>query len=583
MIVSRDSASRAPRLRIGPVVFDPETGELRGNGVASRLPPQPARVLALLARRAGAIVTREELRRLLWGDDTFVDFEQGLNFCVRRIRSALGDEAERPAYIETLPRRGYRLIAPVEEVAATGMPPGRAMLAVLPFENIGGDPDQEYFSDGLTEELITQLGRLDPLRLGVIARTSAMAYKRTRKSVDEIGRELGVHYVLEGSVRSAGGRIRIAAQLVQVRDQTHLWAEAYERHLADLLSVQAELACAVAREIGVLLAPPGPDGRRRGAIDPTAYQAYLRGRYCWNKRTGESSRRGIGYFQDALRIDPGYARAHAGLADCWALLGDVGIAAVRPREAFARAEEAVRRAIEIDDTLAEAHASFAHVRVHAFDWAGAERAFERALALDPNYATARHWYAMYLAAMGRGDEAMAMIRRAQELDPVSLAIGTDVGVLLYYARRFDEAIAQYLRVLEMDPGFARAHATLGSAYAQKGMHEQALAALRQAMALGRDNAKKAALARACAAAGRRAEALEILTELTETPDGSYVAPFPVAHIHQALGDADEAFQWLSRAREERAPQIVFLKVDPWLDGLRPDPRFRDLLGSVGLG
>jgi TolB-like protein/Flp pilus assembly protein TadD len=582
MLVPRDSAPRPPRLRIGPVVFDPETGELRGEGTASRLPPQPARVLALLARRAGEIVTREELRRLLWGDDTFVDFEQGLNFCVRRIRSALGDEAERPAYIETLPRRGYRLIAPVEEVAATGMPPGRAMLAVLPFENIGGDPDQEYFSDGLTEELITQLGRLDPLRLGVIARTSAMAYKRTRKSVDEIGRELGVHYVLEGSVRNAGGRIRIAAQLVQVRDQSHLWAETYERDLIDVLAVQAELGCAVAHEIGILFAPQGSDARRRGAIDPTAYQAYLRGRYCWNKRTAEGFRKGIGYFEDATRTDPGYARAYAGLADCYALLGDVGVAALRPREAFARAEEAVRRALEIDDTLAEAHASFAHVRVHAFDWADAEREFERALALDPNYATARHWYALYLAAMERHAEAMAMIRRAQELDPVSLAIGTDAGVLLYYARRFDEAIEQYLRVLEMDPGFARAHATLGSAYAQKGRHQEAVAALRQAVALGRDNAKKAALARACAAAGRRTEALGILTELTEASEPSYAAPHPIALIHAALGQVDQAFEWLLRAREEKAPEIVFLKVDPWLDGLRPDPRFRDLLRSVGL-
>lgn len=513
MVVSRDSASRAPRLRIGPVVFDPETGELRGDGAASRLPPQPARVLAHLASRAGEIVTREELRRLLWDDKTFVDFEQGLNFCIRRIRAALGDEAERPTYVETLPRRGYRLIAPVEEVAATGVPPGRAMLAVLPFDNLGGDPGQEYFSDGLTEELITQLGRLDPLRLGVIARTSAMAYKRTRKSVDEIGRELGVHYVLEGSVRSARDRIRMAAQLVRVRDQTHLWAEAYERDLADLLAVQADLACAVAREIGVLFAPPGSDARLRRAVDPTAYQAYLRGRYCWNKRTAESTRRGIGYFEEAIRIDSGNARA---------------------------------------------------------------------LALDPNYATARHWYAMYLSAMGREGEAMAMIRRAQELDPVSLAIGTDVGKLSYYARRFDEAIEQYLRVLEMDPSYAWAHVTLGSAYAQKGMQEEALAALRQAVVLDRDNAKKAALGRVCAVAGRRAEAIEILTEMTETPEGSYVAPFPVALIHQALGDADEAFEWLSRAREEGAAPIVFLKVDPWLDGLRPDPRFRDLLRSVGL-
>ncbi len=582
MVVSRDSAPRAPRLRIGPVVFDPETGELRGKGITSRLPPQPARVLALLASRPGEIVTREELRRLLWGAETFVDFEQGLNFCIRRIRAALGDEAERPAYVETLPRRGYRLIAPVEEVAATGVPPGRAMLVVLPFENLGGDPDQEYFSDGLTEELIAQLGRLDPLRLGVIARTSAMAYKRTRKSVDEIGRELGVHYVLEGSVRSAGGRIRIAAQLVQVRDQTHLWAEAYERHLADLLAVQAELACAVAREIGVILAPPVSDARRRGAIDPTTYQAYLRGRYCWNKRTTESTRRAIGYFEDAIRIDPECARAHAGLADCYALLGDVGVVAVRPREAFAKAERAVGRALEIDAGLAEAHASLAHVRMHAFDWAGAEREFERSLALDPNYATARHWYALYLGAMERHAEAMAMMRRAQEMDPISPPIGTALGALLNYARRFDEAIEQCRRVREMDPSFAWVHVTLGTAYAQKGMHEEAVAALRQAVALSRDSGKRGALGWAYAGAGSRAEALEILAELKEVPESSYAAPHPIAIIHAALGQADEAFEWLSRAREESAPEMVFLKVDPWLDGLRPDPRFRDLLRSVGL-
>jgi Tol biopolymer transport system component/TolB-like protein/Tfp pilus assembly protein PilF len=450
------------------------------------------------------------------------------------------------------------------------------MLAVLPFESLGAEPEQEYFADGLTEELIGHIGRLDPERLGVIARTSALRYRGSGKSVERIGSELGVEHLLEGSVRSDGRRLRLAARLVLVRDQSQVWSGSFERDWTDVLELQDELGRAVAAEIGLRLAPRGRAAA--ASVDVEAYHAYLRGRYSWNKRSVDGLHKAVEHFEQAIRTDAGYARAHAGLSDCYALLGDVGVAMLPPREAFALAAASARRALELDEELAEAHASAGHVLFHEYDWPASERAFLRALELDPNYATAAHWYAFLLAAAERHSDAEAMMRRALELDPVSLPIATDVGVLRYYARDLQGAVEQYRKTLELDPGFARAWATLGTACSRQGRHEEALAALEKAVALAPDPARRAALARVCAAAGRRERALELARGL-ERAHG-YVAPYPIALIHVSLGDLETALGWLERARDEGSAELAFIRVDPWVDSLRSERRFGALLESL---
>src|SRR5438445_5940532 len=501
-------------LRFGVFDVDPESGELRKCGVEINLPPQPAEVLGLLATSAGQLATREELRQQVWVKETFVDFEHGLNSCIKQIRAALDDHPESPRYIETRPRRGYRFIAPVQEVAARPVTPGapseglpttalrirprrysiaivalvlalfatgyfarfaptrhalspgdKIMLAVLPFENLTGDPRQEYLSDGLTEEMITQLGRMHPERLGVIARTSAMQYKKTQKGMDQIGRELGVAYVLEGSLRRAGDHVRVSAQLIQVRDQTHLWAESYERDLRDILVLQSDVAQAIAREIALTLSPQ-QQARMASArpIDPRAYELYSKGRYFWNKRSEVGYTRAIQYFQQAIARDSEYAPAYAGLADAYALLGSMPNVELPRSEAMPRARTAAIKALTLDEGLAEAHTSLAFVQMHFdWDWPAAEREFTRALQLNPGDPPAPHWYAFWLLAHGRAEEALQEVRAAQRLDPLSLIINTDVGEMLYYGRRHDEAIEQGRRALELDSAFALAHRLPGFA------------------------------------------------------------------------------------------------------------------------
>src|SRR2546429_1952780 len=478
-------------LRFGVFDVDPESGELRKAGVEINLPPQPAKVLILLATRAGQLVTREELRQEIWGKETFVDFEHGLNSCLRQISAARDAQPEAPRSIETRPRRGYRFIAPVQEVSsrvgtagalseglsstaqrsgarrfgiaavgvvailiATGyfaglafprhavLPADKIMLAVLPFENLTGDTRQEYLSDGLTEEMITQLGRMHPEQLGVIARTSAMQYKKTQKGMDQIGRELGVAYVLEGSLRRGGGHVRVSAPPIQVRDQTHLLAESYERDPRDILAVQNDVGAAIARELDLKLTPQQQARMARArSIDPRVYEFYSKGRYFWNKRSEEGYRRAIQYFQQAIARDSEYAPAYAGLADAYALLGSMPNVELPRSEAMPRARAAALKALELDDSLAEAHTSLAFVRMHFdWDWPGAEREFVRALQLNPGYATAHHWYAFWLIAQGRAEDALQEIRAAQRLDPLSLIINTGGGEILDYGRRPDEAI-----------------------------------------------------------------------------------------------------------------------------------------------
>jgi TolB-like protein/thioredoxin-like negative regulator of GroEL len=457
------------------------------------------------------------------------------------------------------------------------------MLAILPFENMSGDPEQEYFSDGMTEEMIAQLVRLNPKQLGVIARTSAMTYKHTDKTADLIGRELGVDYLVEGSVRRAQNRVRITAQLIQTADQTHLWAESYDRDLADIFGIQADVARRIADSLAVELLPAQKAELGRAPTrSPKAHEAYLKGRYYWNKRNEEGMRKGIECFEEGLRIDPSYALAYVGLADCYTILAEQGLSP--PKEVMPRAKGAVLKALELDDTLAEAHCSLAE-NLHFFDWKWkeAEAEFVRAIELSPGYATAHHWYANLLTTLGRMEEALEEMRRALESDPLSLMINAVLGVALYRSRKYDQATEQLLTTLELDPGFQPAHIFLADVYEQRSMFDEAIAECQKLLSLSGGTVRhRLALARCYASAGRSEDAQVILRDILTSAKGDYLPSQEVAAVYAALGEKERAFEWLERAYEERTTWMVYLGTSPQFDSLRSDPRFADLLRRVGL-
>jgi TolB-like protein/Tfp pilus assembly protein PilF len=572
------------RLRFGDFELDVEAPELRLKGAAVRLQPQPLRILALLASSAARVVSREEIRSAIWGEGTYVDFDQGLNFSIRRIRAALGDDSESPHYIETLPRRGYRFIATVEELspAVPLWPSGKMMLAVLPFVNLTGDPDQEYFSDGLTEEMITELGRLHPEQLGVISRTSAMRYKHAESGVDQIGRELKVDYVLEGSVRSASNRVRITVQLIQVADQTHSWAESYDRELRDILALQSDVARAVAATIRLRLTSQ-EQSRLENAhpVDPEIFQLYLRGRYWWNKGTEQNLRKSITCFQQAIEGDPDSALAYSGLADSYLRLLDKHH--LPPKDATALAKEAAERALALDGTLAEVHTSLGHVQLHELDCRAAEERFRRAIEVNPSYATAYFYYANCLLALGREEEAIAAARRSLALDPVSPAAEINLATMLYYGGEWAQAIEHSERALELEPNWADAYETMGKVYVERHLHRDAIAALRKAVSLSERTPRHLAdLGHAYAAAGKKREAMRILEELTSFANEKRFGAYDVALVHCALGDRAQALQWLSKAYEERSGRMPFLGVDPRMKPLSSEAGFRDLTARISL-
>ncbi len=550
------------------------------------LPPKIADTLLVLVENAGEVVGKEELLKKVW-PDTFVG-ESNLTRTISILRNALADRTDRRReYVVTIPKRGYRFVAPVKYTSAQQIPSptGNVMLAVLPFQNLSGDSRQEYFSDGLTEEMITQLGRLNPKRLGVIARTSAMQYKSAGKSILEIGKELGVSFILEGSVRRAGHRVRIAAQLIQVRDQTHLWAESYERDLSDILVLQNSVASAIAKEIEIKVAPH-ERAHLAGAqaVKPEAYDAYLRGRFFWNKRTKVALGKSISYFEQAIEQDPNYAPAYAGLADSYYLLMHTGYGALPPKRAFPKAKTAALEALRIDETNAEAHTSLGNLSCYEFDWFAAGEEFRRSIELDPSYATGHHWYALYLCATGRFADALVEAKCACGLDPLSVITNRDLGLIFYYAHQPDLAIEQCRKTLELDPDFALTHQVLGRAYLEKGMYDEAVAAIQRAVRLsGSAVAMWAALGHAYALAGKTVKARTILRDLAERSKRSYVAPTSIATVYSGLGETNRALQWLEKAYKVRDPGLLTLKVHPIFESLRPDPRFQSLLQRLGLG
>jgi TolB-like protein len=459
--------------------------------------------------------------------------------------------------------------------------PLRTMVAVLPFENLSRDPAQEYFSDGLTDEMIAQLGRLTPTGLGVIARTSSMRYKHTPKAIDEIARELGVDYILEGGVRRAGNHIRITTQLIQTSDQTQIWTEIYERDEQDVLILQREIAGRIARSLAVQILPAQrATPRNETRIRPIAHEAYLKGLYCWNKMAVESVSKAIDYFKQAVREDMRYALAYSGLADCYTMLGFYDV--LPPKDAMTKAESAAIEALRLDETLGEAHASLARVK-HFFywDWDGAEREYLRAIELCPGYSTAHRWYGDYLTTRGRHDEALAEVKQALALDPVSPVINVWLAMTHYYRGEYDLAIRQCQNTAEMDPYNALARRALGLAYQAKGMYAAAVKQLQKAVLLSDGSPwMTAELGCAFAAGGRNHEALRILNRLKVQSKNARVFSFNIALIYAALDEADDSFAWLCKAEKAHSLRLPYMAVEPRLNRLHFDPRFRQILDRL---
>ena len=574
------SSSRRHEVRFAAFAVDLQAGELRRHGVKICLQKQPFQMLSVLLERPGEVVTQEEFQQRLWPGNTFVDFEHSLATALKKLRRALGDSAVHSQFIETLPRRGYRFIATLEAEPRAGKP----ILAVLPFENLTRDAGQEYFSDGMAEEMIARLGRLLPQRLGVIALASARRYKNTDKDIDQIGRELGADYVLKGSVRRAGHRVRITVELIQVKDRTRLWADSFEGDWANVLAIHSEVARRIARSLQVELGP-AKRAAMAGATstNPEAHGAFLKGRYCLNKGTAEGVRKAIEHFEEATSRDSRYAVAYAGLAVALNLADHFRV--FSGKQAFPRAKAAAIKALELNDLLPEAHNALAFVK-HSFDWdwAGAEQIYQRAIALNPNFATARHWHGFYFGMLGRVDEAIAEMRRAQKLNPLSLIIRTHLGLMLHLGRRHDEAIEQLRQTLEMEPAFGAAHYYLGRAYEQKGMYEETITHLQKALTVSPGSPDRTgALGHAHAVYKRRGYAEKALKELHKLSERRFVSAYDFAIIYVGLDEADQAFEWLGRAYEERSfSMLKSFKAEPRLDNLRSDPRFQDLVRRVGL-
>jgi len=669
--VGGDSLGPEEKYRFGPFEVHAGARELSKGGTKIKLRGQPYLILEVLLSRAGEVVTREEIRARLWPADTFVDFEHGLNTSVKKLRQVLCDSAEDPRYIETVPRLGYRFVAPVEVVTETlkpaapapaveaavlpsltppstrielppsaysapvstplsGQPGSRwkllrvtlgvlvllglvfvgmvakfpvrmhwpfgssnatvnaslsakqfGSLAVLPLQNLSDDPAQEYFADGMTDELIGDLAQLRSLR--VISRTSVMHYKGGKQTVPQIGRELAVDAVIEGTVEREKNRVRIRVQLIEAASDRHLWARSYDYELKDVLVLQSTAAHDIASEIQGRVEQPPASSPSNGArtVQPDAYEAYLKGRYFWNQRTEAGLNKSIEFFQDAIAKDPAFAAAYAGLAGSYSLLGSESLP---PEIARAKARAAASKALELDPASAEGHAELGLIEFYYdWNWQQAEQEFQRAIELNPSYATTHQWYSHYLRAMGRLPEALQQAQQAQQSDPLSLSINTTLAARYRDLHEFKQALDVVQRTLELDPNFAPGHELLASVYEQQGDFQSDITELKKASTLSKDNPTSLAhLGRAYALSGNQDEARKIAEQLKQTARQHYVPAWDMAVLFAAMGDADTAFRWLEESYTKRESQMPFLKVDYRIDPLRPDPRFQNMLRRVRL-
>jgi TolB-like protein/Flp pilus assembly protein TadD len=571
------------RLKFGDYELNAASYELSRRGRQIKLERIPMELLMLLLKGRGQLVTREEIVEKLWGKNVFLDVDNSINTAMRKLRSILRDNARRPTYLLTVTGKGYRFVAPINEVRACAtVTERRVMLAVLPFEDLSNNPGREYFGDGLTEETISRLGQINPEQLGVIARTSSMVYKRTSKGISEIGRDLGVDYILESSVRREGHQLRITSQLIRVKDQTHLWASSYDRDANCFLGVQSELGSAIAHQVKVRLIPQANVAATARTQDSDAYDLYLRGCYYWNQLTPPSIQRGIEYFQQAVAKDPGYALAYAGLADCYTMLP---ITCDAPTlEILPKALAAANRAVELDDQLAEAHSAMGSIKLWMeWDWTGAETAFRRALALNSNYVTAHRYYGHLLSNLGRHAESAEEMKRAREVDPLSPIIHAVSGRLMYQAGQFESALALLKNALAIDSDLWVVHAFLGGVYERLHMFDQATAEYQKAFELSAGNTETIAFrGHIRAQLGQRAEAEESIRILTEISRQKYVPPYNVAIVYAGLGEVQAALDWLEMAYETRDVRLTFLAVEPKWDTMRSDPGFQGLLRRLKL-
>jgi TolB-like protein/DNA-binding winged helix-turn-helix (wHTH) protein len=621
----------------GGFELDLQSGELSKRGIPVRLQDKPRRILELLLERRGEVVTRDELRHVLWPGDTFVDFDGGLNTAVNKLRTALGDAAERPRFVETVGRRGYRLIASVEAVeakadlpaiapvsAATSSAPsdpavasrrhlrpivmlagaglvaalgavlwfklspaptpaGIRSLAVLPLKSLSNDSEDDYFADGVTEALITQLAGIRSLR--VISRQSVMRYKDSNKGLPEIARELGVDAVVEGSVARGAGRVRVSAQLIHAPVDRHLWANSYERDLVDVLALQAEVAAAIAGEVrATLTAPDRARLARNRPVDAEAYDLYLRGRYFFNQRfQGDAVptiSKSVDYLEKAIARDPQFALAHAALGEAYGPFAHW--APIAPEEAMARRNRAVARALELDPDLEQAHTGLSAILERDWDWRGSEQALQRAIALNPGYTLARFWYSLLLSKQGRFEEALEQTELGLAIDPFDPTLSSNNAAVLANLGRHEEAIGRLRRFLELEPSSRGAHRTLAGIYVRLDRNEEATRAFESAgLADG--------VARVRAFQGYTTDLQRILGELDETAKRQYVSPITFASVYATLGDKEQAFAYLSVAADTKAVGLLDVvtaaKFTPCFssptmgkefDFLRSDPRFVQL-------
>ncbi len=616
-------SAHAPKpkvVRFGVFDIDMQAGQLCKAGLRVKLQEQPFQVLAALLEHPGEVVTREELRQRLWPADTFVDFDVSLNGALKKLRFALGDAADSPTFIETIPRRGYRFIATVKPVtvdfvnrsgpawagglswpqaakmslialaaaaailvvwrldwrarslAKTNSQTNIQSLAVLPLENLSGDPSQDYFADGMTDELITNLGQIGSLR--VISRTSVMQYRGVHKPLPQIARELNVDTIVEGTVVRSGGQVRITAQLIQASADKHLWAQSYERDLKDVLGLQREIANAIAKHVGSTLAPPQIRLGSGRPTSPEVYESYLKGEYFLNRFTPDSIRKAADYFQQAIEKDPNYAPAYSKLAGCYQILAGMG--AIPKKVAYPKAKVLVAKALELDPQFAAAHAVRGwSLLLYELDFATAGAELKRAVELNPNGVEGHQGLGDYYATMGQLQESVLEVERARELDPLASIVNSDLCTMLFFARRYDEALAQCKANLDLDPNSVR--------YAAKGMNSEAVSTFLQAMQLGGAPPGMIAAAKTGARdSGLKGYWKALVPFLSENVANGNLEPFDVAVVYAYAGDADKALPWLEKAVEARCYGITYLGINPIFDGLRSDPRFVSLQRRIGL-
>jgi TolB-like protein/DNA-binding winged helix-turn-helix (wHTH) protein len=619
-------ASTSEVLQFGVFQLDLQRAELRKQGVRIKLQEQPLKVLQLLLKNRGEIVTREQLRTAIWPANTFVEFDHGLYSAMVRLREALGDSSESPRFIETVARRGYRFIAPVsspgvveaaisEPAATKAQPRSRRVvvslltgllagalllgivlglnlansrdwlrrrsnpqvrsLAVLPLQNLSGDPAQEYFADGMTDELITELAELGTVR--VISRTSVMQYKGAQKPLRQIGSELGVDAVLEGSVLRSGQHVRITAQLIDAATDQHLWARTYDRELGDVLLLQSDMAGAIAEEIRAKIGSNGqPRTMQLSRVDPEEQDLYLRARYHLDKGSEEEINKGIDYFRQAIERSPQDARNYAGLAEAYLALSDYYLS---PAATLELGKQAAMKALQLDENLAETHVSLGAIRfLYDWDWPQAEKEFAQAVRLNPNSSDAHLWRGVFLAQMGRSDEGISEIKLAESLDPLSLAVHVNAGWVYYVARRNEQAVQEWRKILDIDPHFTLTHTSIWIAYVKQA---EMGAVLSQPPAGEVDTLQLAAITGRHAISGNRAEAERLLTRLDSISKHHYVCPYEMATANAVLGNKDKALDWLGKGLKERSACMADVKVDPRLDSLRADARFNTFLKQVG--